>query len=535
MRAGAWLAVAVSVACGGSPAPGSGSGAGPKHALTIHVAGSGAVQGPSFSCTQDCVQTLDGTVHLNATPAAGSVFAGWQGACSGTADCNVAMTGDAQVTAVFTATPPPPPPPPAPTHTLTVAVAGGGSVTSTPAGISCPGTCSATFAEGARVALAAAASAGNQLASWSGACTGAGDCTVMLSSDASVTASFSPVPPDECAGVMPAPPGAPVTGTVDFSGQSSRNSCDTATTDLQGNVAALLGGMGPDPWTIWTSAGVKSPTHFSAFQVVPQPSGFQGLYFDSTGYERTFAAFGPDGTLLRQMDIAPASGLSWVEAFGATTGGSVVLWLECRTELRAGMVLHVMRFDAKGAKVSDVAFGGPGQGCVSSSMAALSDDLDHTLVVLDTGGGGGLGFGVNKTIARWLDRAGNALTDWFEVPAAAASPSPLLRPLIGGGAVLGSVGPVWHASIGNGTATIDDPPPFARDQADVRIARGGKAYAVVPTRGAAIDLWSPSGKHCGALEIPGATRLQPGLDGTVIDMGGSDGCSLRWWPHLLGN
>jgi hypothetical protein len=113
MRAGAWVAVAVSVACGGSSAPGAGSGAGAKHALTIHVSGSGAVQGPSFSCTQDCVQTLDGSVHLSATPAAGSVFAGWQGACSGTADCNVAMNGDAQVTAVFAATPPPlllPPP-----------------------------------------------------------------------------------------------------------------------------------------------------------------------------------------------------------------------------------------------------------------------------------------------------------------------------------------------------------------------------------------------------------------------------------------
>lgn len=530
MRAGAWVAIAVTAACGGSSAPEQqGSGGSTKHALTIHVKGTGAVQGPSFSCSQDCAQTLDGAVRLTASAAAGFVFTGWQGACSGTGDCNVAMNGDADVTAVFTAIPPPPPA----MHSLTVAVTGTGTVSSTPAGISCPGTCSAAFADGTRVALAATAGAGNQLANWNGACSGAGECAVTLSYDASVTAIFSPVAPDECAGVVPAALGTPVTGTVDFSGQSSKNFCDTATTDLQGNVAALLGGMGPAPWTIWTSAGVKSPTHFNAYQIVPQPSGFDGVYFASPDWEQSFYAFGPDGTLLRQTDIATVNGLTRVSAFGASTGGSVVLWLECRTEMRAGMVLHVMRFDASGAKVSDVAFGGPGQGCVSFNMAALSDDLDHTLVVLDTGGAGGLGFGSNKTIARWLDRAGNALTDWFEVPAAAATPGPVVRPIGGGGAVLGSIGPMWHASIRSGTTAIADVPPFARDQADLRIVRGGKAYAAVPATGASIDLWSASGKRCGAVEIPDSRRLQLGLDGTVIDLGGSDGCSLRWWPHLL--
>ena len=531
MRTSVWLAAgaAVAVACGGGANPGGGSagpgGGGPvaRH-LSIHVAGSGTVQGASFACDHDCSQSLTAAVQLSAAPAAGWVFAGWQGSCSGMAACNLPMNADAEVTATFTAMPPTPV-----MRTLTVTVNGPGSVTSAPAGISCPGTCSAPFADGTRVTLAAEARPGDQFSNWAGACSGSRDCSLSLSADASVTAMFGAFLQDECAEVVPASLGTPIAGTVDFSGP--KNSCDTAITDRQGNVAAMRGGIGPDPWTLWTSAGDKSAQHIDSFRVVPQPSGFQGVDFDSTRDERTLAAFGPDGALLRQTDIAPASALNWIDAFGATTGGSVVLSLACRTGIGAGMALQVIRFDASGGKVSDASFAGAG--CVASNMAALSDDLDHTLVVLDTGGAGGLGFGPNKTIARWLDRGGTTLTDWFEVASAAATPVPLLRPLAGGGAILGSVGPVWHASLPSAKATSDDAPAFAQDHADLRIVRGGKAYAVVPTSDASIDLHSVSGKRCGTLQFPGARRLQVGLDGTVIDLGGSDGCSLRWWPQLL--
>src|SRR5207253_200387 len=44
--------------------------------------------------------------------------------------------------------PPPPPPPPAQQAQLTVTVTGSGTVTSSPAGINCPGTCTAKFNNG---------------------------------------------------------------------------------------------------------------------------------------------------------------------------------------------------------------------------------------------------------------------------------------------------------------------------------------------------------------------------------------------------
>jgi hypothetical protein len=329
MRASAWAAAAVLLGCGGSgPATsGSGSAGASKHALTIHIIGSGAVQEASFSCEQDCQQSLDGTVQLTAAAASGFTFSGWLGACSGAGDCSLAMSADTEVTATFTAVPPPPPPPPV-MRTLTVAVSGRGTVTSSPSGISCTGnaTCSAAFADGTQVTLTASTPG----AQWVGACSGSGLCTLTLTADATVEATvIPPPPPDECAGVMPSPPGTPVTGVVDFSGQSSKTFCDTAISDMHGNVAGLLSGMGPHPWTVWSASGAKSAIHFDTNSVtaVALDSGFMGEAYDGT--QRIEEVWGADGSLVTKEQPSASDAMTWFQTFPSATGGSVVLALNC--------------------------------------------------------------------------------------------------------------------------------------------------------------------------------------------------------------
>jgi hypothetical protein len=68
---------------------------------------------------------------------------------------------------------------------------GSGTVTSTPAGISCGSTCSASFNTGSSVTLAATPGAGSTFSGWSGACSGSGTCTVSMTSARTVTATFS--------------------------------------------------------------------------------------------------------------------------------------------------------------------------------------------------------------------------------------------------------------------------------------------------------------------------------------------------------
>src|SRR5438876_8584248 len=65
--------------------------------------------------------------------------------------------------------------------TLAVVAVGSGRVTSRPAGISCPGKCSATFAAGSRVLLTPKAKNGSRFLRWGGNCTGAGACRVKVS------------------------------------------------------------------------------------------------------------------------------------------------------------------------------------------------------------------------------------------------------------------------------------------------------------------------------------------------------------------
>jgi subtilisin family serine protease len=127
------------------------------------------------------------TVTLTATAAANSGFAGWGGACSGTGStCAVSMTAANSVTATFVQSYP---------LTVTVAKAGSkasGTVTSSPAGISCGSDCSETYNAGTSVKLTAKAGGGSRFSGWSGACSGtATTCTVGMTAARTVTATFT--------------------------------------------------------------------------------------------------------------------------------------------------------------------------------------------------------------------------------------------------------------------------------------------------------------------------------------------------------
>jgi hypothetical protein len=79
---------------------------------------------------------------------------------------------------------------PAGLHMLSVGVTGPGRVLSLPPAIDCPGTCTATFAQGTSVTLAAAPLGDGEFMSWSGDCVGAMGCFVAMEGEAQVIATF---------------------------------------------------------------------------------------------------------------------------------------------------------------------------------------------------------------------------------------------------------------------------------------------------------------------------------------------------------
>ena len=168
----------------------------PTERLNVGNVGSGTgtvTSSPAgISCGSICSRDFtDGTtVTLTATPGMGSGFSGWSGACTGTSTCVVVMNQAESVTATFAPLP----------EMLSVSKAGSGTgtVTSSPAGISCGTTCSREFTYGTTLTLTAAPTAGSALSGWSGACTGTGACTVTMDRAQSATATFEQHLPPAC-------------------------------------------------------------------------------------------------------------------------------------------------------------------------------------------------------------------------------------------------------------------------------------------------------------------------------------------------
>src|SRR5690606_26134895 len=76
-------------------------------------------------------------------------------------------------------------------YTMTVTTEGSGTITSTPSGIACGSTCSASFTALTAVTLTATPASGSEFIGWDGACAGGNTvCLVEMTGDKSVMASF---------------------------------------------------------------------------------------------------------------------------------------------------------------------------------------------------------------------------------------------------------------------------------------------------------------------------------------------------------
>ena len=145
--------------------------------VTLNGAGVGSVISTpaGISCNNASCSSIfphGAAVTLNAAAGNGSTFVGWSGDCTGDAATTVAtVLVDKTCIATFGLV----------SDTLTIVEIGGGAgtVTSSPAGINCGSTCSATFAYGAAVTLAATPSTGSYFTGWSGDCNSSGAVTLF--------------------------------------------------------------------------------------------------------------------------------------------------------------------------------------------------------------------------------------------------------------------------------------------------------------------------------------------------------------------
>jgi hypothetical protein len=138
------------------------------------------------ACPAACAVLFDtgSQVRLTAVPGGSSRFVGWTGACTGASStCTVTMDAAKAVEARFGPS----------SFRLSVAVTGKGRAVVPALGLTCTRRCAATVDAGAVVRVRAAPAKGWRFAGWSGACRGRGACSVRVSANSAVGATFRPV------------------------------------------------------------------------------------------------------------------------------------------------------------------------------------------------------------------------------------------------------------------------------------------------------------------------------------------------------
>ncbi|MBF0520636.1 MAG: DUF1566 domain-containing protein [Nitrospirae bacterium] len=134
--------------------------------------------------------TRNSSVTLKSLTPTGYTFGGWSGGCAGTGDCTLTPSADTNITATFTKDVPP-----AVSYSANVIISGDGYVTNgadnSTVASGDGGTGSVSTVSGSSIILKATANANNTFLGWGGLCSGTGDCTITLTSNVSITATFA--------------------------------------------------------------------------------------------------------------------------------------------------------------------------------------------------------------------------------------------------------------------------------------------------------------------------------------------------------
>jgi hypothetical protein len=165
------------------------------YTLTVTRSGTGTGTVTSslggINCGSTCTTTLNSgaVVTLTASPASGSSFAGW----TGNADCtdgSVTVTSNMGCIATFNSS----------GYALTTKVVNevtpsgtaGGTIVSSPTGISCDPYCSERYGAGVAVTLTPKPAANSRFKSWTGDCAGSSTASVTMNANKNCTATFTP-------------------------------------------------------------------------------------------------------------------------------------------------------------------------------------------------------------------------------------------------------------------------------------------------------------------------------------------------------
>jgi hypothetical protein len=386
------------------------------------------------------------------------------------------------------------------------------------------------------VHLSAQPASGSTFAGWGGACSGKGDCPVMMSGDANVTATFDgPPPPDECAGLAPGVPGT--SKSYQQKPLSSGDEvCERGVADGSGNLALWstqsFMGFKSDIVLLDAAGTVGAKASGVATQLTAQLAGFEGMdVFPQAGHGFNVIEYSADGSRL-----ASSAGAAHFPILAEDPTGGIMI----ATDAPA-----VDAYDSSGKQRWHAQ--------LARAPVALGVDRTGNALAL---------FKASTLHAQWIDHSGHvgAEFDLGDGLAPAPSDSFEVYPRIGSGLfVLRLAGghTTWLHQLDSLATAAAAAPGYLASRPDTRLhmAHGGKAYAMlpIPAQGDCtqrIEVLAPSGKSCGSAEFrlaPGSCTtnfIDIGYDGTVVQQlpssmedracaGTECSCTWRWWSGFF--
>ncbi len=383
------------------------------------------------------------------------------------------------------------------------------------------------------------------------------------------TATPSQPPQDAAACAEIALTSLPPAREQEVSEPGARLTCGPGTADANGTMVLA--------WTVNGSSARTNATVLpasGAARSAALPAAYPGVVRQPAG--ALWVSGDP------QADIAP---LTWFDAAGAPVNDATLRVRSSRYDFAAvgdpsGGVLvagTLATIAGQAYQHAAVVYSGPGAirwgprplASAGSVAGAGVDLLGRALVITAKNAGPG----TFTLSGEWFDRDGTPLTGEFTLPQKALSIMPGLAisfetsRIIGGGLAIHQLlvypGGTYRTSytvavVPSGSATVQLPPAWmtSRQGTRLELARGGKAYAVLPlgtphdTCSQAVEVLGPDGIACGTLALPmngarcNTLDLELGADGTLVqrippaldaqlEEPPADRCAWRWWPGAL--